>query len=225
MRRLLVLLPTLFLSVAYAADPENYRPAAVDVVHIKSFPPIGKWMIAPDLEPAHWLGALLGGKKFREPINLIIIDPIARSAEEAKPRFGGAAAKAGFRSRKGHSSGYWGWIGTGLQAQYPEEKSHALADEPYEFNNDHGRFFGPYGHEGRFFFIGSLSRERVAPLSEPEHLYVSFNSARDRFARALDEKTDYRLTTFVDLENAIIGSTELTTGDHDHMAAVLTARK
>lgn len=74
-------------------------------------------------------------------------------------------------------------------------------------------------------FIGALSREKVGAEPKPEHLYVSFNQARDRFAQALEDKGEFRITAFIVLENAILGDPRLGTGDHDGVAAVLTAAK
>ncbi|HMA09972.1 MAG TPA: hypothetical protein VKP68_18985, partial [Ramlibacter sp.] len=55
-----------------------------------------------------------------------------------------------------------------------------------------------------------------------KHQYVSFNRARDKFADALDGNAGFRRGGFVNLANALVESAELTTGDHDGMAAVLT---
>jgi hypothetical protein len=209
--------------LAATSNAPAYRPAEGELVEPAGWPVLGKWMIAPDLTPAHWLGTRLRGKRLREPINVIVVDPVARTSAEAERRFLTAATRAGFPSRRGHSSGYWGLIGPGLQPQFPATAHHALADGPFELDNDHGRFFGPHRHGDRFIFVGALSREKVTPFAEVKHQYVSFNLARDRFAAALDERTSFKLTAFLDLANAILGHAELTTGDHDHMAAVLTA--
>ena len=133
-----------------------------------------------------------------------------------------AATLAGFPSREGHSGGYWGWIGDRLHPQFPDTPSHAFSDEPFELDNNHGRFFGPYRHEGRLIFVGALSRERVAPLSTPRHQYASFNRGRDQFADAMDTHSAYRRTAFLNLDNAIVGAADVGTGDHDGVAAVLT---
>jgi len=153
---------------------------------------------------------------------MILIDGQSGTAKEATARLLKAAAQAGFPSRSGHSGGYWGWIGQQLLPQLPDTPSHAFSDDPYEFDNNHGRFFGPYPHQGRFIFVGAFSRERVAPLSTPKHQYVSFNRARDKFADALDGNAGFRRSGFVNLANALVDSPQFTTGDHDGMAAVLT---
>jgi len=78
---------------------------------------------------------------------------------------------------------------------------------------------------GSYFFIGALSREKIGVKPEPEHLYVSFNQARDRFAHALEQKGEFRITAFISLENAILNDQQCGTGDHDGVAVVLTAMK
>ena len=208
---------------ARAADPGDYRPHPHDIAQLEELPPIGKWMLTPDLEPAHWLGQLVRGKKLREPINVIVIDRASSNENEAKQRFLQACMKAGFPLRRGHSSGYWAWIGEGLEKQFPDKQSHAFSDQPFEINNNHGRFFGPYHHKNYYLFVGALSREKVDPLAKIKHQYVSFNWARDRFAAALDELTQYHITGFINLNNAIIANPDTTTGDHDQMAVLLTA--
>jgi hypothetical protein len=225
----MLMMPLLFASFSLAAPPsdadaEGFRLNRTDAVKLPGMPLIGKWMIAPDLEPAHWLGEVYEAKKLREPINMIVVDAHSRTPEEAKTGLLQAAALAGFPSRDGHSGGYWGWIGDRLHPQFPDTPAHAFSDEPYELNNDHGRFFGPYRHEGRFIFVGAVSRERFAPLSVPRHQYVSFNRGRDKFADAMNMHTAYRRTAFVNLGNALVDMADVGTGDHDGMAVVLTRR-
>lgn len=62
----------------------NFRPKPDDVVQPTLLPDIGKWMLDPDLTPAHWIGEVYYGKTLREPINIIIVDQVANSPEEAK---------------------------------------------------------------------------------------------------------------------------------------------
>jgi len=206
------------------ANTQEYRAAPQDVVQPAGLPPIGKWMIAPDFQPAHWLGEIYENKKLREPINVVIVDAYSRTPQEAKAALLQAATQSGFPSREGHSGGYWGWIGDRLHPQFPETPAHAFSDEPYELNNNHGRFFGPYRFEDAFIFVGAVSREKVAPLSMPRHQYVSFNRGRDAFAEAMDLHSAFRRIAFVNLDNALIDRPDLGTGDHDGMATVLTRR-
>lgn len=209
-----------------AAAAQRFHADSADVVaDLVGLPAIGKWLIAPDLAPANWLGEIYRGKALREPINVVIIDPHSSSANEAKARLLRGATQAGFPSRAGHSSGYWGWMAGQLHPQFPDTPSHAFSDEPFELSNNHGRFFGPCAHQGRFIFVGAVSREKVAPMSEPRHQYVSFNRARDTFADAMDGISGYDRTGFVNLDNALVDRPALGTGDHDGMAVVLTLRK
>jgi hypothetical protein len=205
--------------------PGQFKPFSSDVVRIPGFPPIGKWMISPEMSYADWLGMTHEGKKLREPINVVVVDPLATSREEAVVRFLRACENAGFASRTGHSSGYYGWLGDRLYPQIPSEKHHALADEPFELHNNHGRFFGPHFSDGRYILIGALSREKFVPELKPEHVFVSFNQARDRFARALVEKAGFKVATFLELANALFTESSVGTGDHDGVAIVLTAKR
>jgi hypothetical protein len=206
-------------------EPEQFKPALADIACPKGFPSIGKWMISPEMTYASWLGATYEGKKLREPINVVIIDAFAKSPEDAMDRFLGSCSKAGFHSRPGHSGGYFGWLGDWLYSQIPFKKHHAIADEPFEFHNNHGRFFGPCFWAGRYFFIGALSREKMDPATKAEHVYVSFNQARDRFAFRLMEKAGFKITAFLGLDNALLDDPGVSTGDHDGVAVVLTATK
>jgi hypothetical protein len=215
----------LFPALVCAANPRIYEPRATEIVKVEGLPALGKWMIAPDYSPAHWLGALYENKNIQEPINIIIADEIAKTAEEAQSRLLAAATLAGFPVRKGHSSGYFAWINNALYSQFPSTPSHAFSDEPFELNNNHGRIFGPYSEKGRFLFVGALSRERVAPFSNPRHQYVSFNQARDKFADAFNLKTCFKIVCFVGLDNALISDSSRTTGDHDGQAVLLRAPK
>jgi len=182
-------------------------------------------MISPNMTYADWMGVSYKGKKMREPINVVLVDPVAKSHEDALARFLAACENAGFSKRSGHSSGYSGWIGNRLYAQIPSERNHAISDEPFEFHNNHGRFFGPHFWNGRYFFIGAMSREKIGVAPKLEHVYVSFNQARDRFAQALEDRGEFTITAMIALENVILGDPQVGTGDHDGVAIVLTAAK
>ena len=205
--------------------PGQFKPASADVALVTGYPSVGKWMFSPAMTIADWMGVPHDGKELREPINVIIVDPLAGSADEALARFLAACTGAGFASRQGHSSGYAGWLGDRVYPQIPAEKHHAISDEPFEFHNNHGRFFGPHPRSGAYVIIGAMSREKVRAELKPEHLYVSFNQARDHFAWALDKNGEFRITGFVSLGNAILGDPRAGTGDHDGVAVVLTATK
>ncbi len=182
-------------------------------------------MLDPDLTPAHWIGEVYYGKALREPINIIIVDQVANSPDEAKRRLVAACSTAGYPSREGHSSGYLGYIGGQLQTQLPEGKDHAFSNAPFIVNNDHGRLFGPYSHEGAYFFIGAFSREKVTPLAKIKHEFVSFDQARDDFAENISRKTEYQVSGYVNLSNVIMADPKITTGDHDGIAVLLKAGK
>ncbi len=197
----------------------NFRAKPEDVAQPKDLPEVGKWMLDPNLTPAHWLGEVSYGKSLREPINIIIVDRVANSANEAKKRLAEACAVAGYPSREGHSSGYWGYIGGQLHAQLPEGKGDAFSNAPFITNNNHGRIFGPYYHGEAYLFIGAFSREKVEPPAK--HQFVSFNQARDDFAENIDRKTEYKVSGYVNLSNVIVDDPKVTTGDHDGIAVLI----
>lgn len=209
-------------TITVASSVELSMPMK-DIVSTAGFPKLGKWMIGPDGTYAHWLGVTHRGKKIREPINVLLVDAHATSVEDAKKRLLNACAKAGYLDRMGHSSGYFGFISDKLYGQYPGEKGHAFSNEPFEFNNNHGRVFGPAFENGKYYFVGALSRELVAPLQKVKHVYGSFNQARDNFVDLLDSRTQYKIARFIQLDNALIGDAEWTTGDHDGVAVVVEA--
>ncbi len=184
-------------------------------------------------EPAHWLGEVFRGKRLREPINVLLVDRFAASAEDAKWRLIVACGNAGYPARVGHSSDYLGFIGNGYFRQLPEQAKHAFSDGPFELGNNHGRVFGPAplepggGTAGdrTYCFIGAFSREHVDPVAKVKHRYGSFNRARDEFTRRMDECTQFKITGLVWLDNAVLGDPQFTTGDHDGMAVLLTATR
>jgi hypothetical protein len=206
-----------------APGPTIFKPASGETARPAGLPEIGLWMLAPDFTYAHWLGARFEGKKLREPINVVITDAYARDAGEAVTRLLGFSARAGFRSRGGHSSGYFGWISGRLYPQLPSQRNHCLADEPFEINNNHGRLFGPARWKSGFLFLGAFSREKISPLRRAKHGYVSFARARDAFARGLIEKAGFTFRENIHLGNALLGDPGLSTGDHDGFAVWLAA--
>lgn len=210
---------------AAPAAPGVYQPQPADVATVGEWPAIGKWMIDRHLRPAQWLGARVQGKTLREPINVLLVDSFATSADEARTRLQEACRAAGYKSRDGHSGGYRGYLGGVLFRQMPATVWHAFSDEPFELHNNHGRIFGPFQIRDGWLFIGALSRERFDPLSKTEHVFVSFGQAREDFARKLDARTGYKIAGFVELANELAGDPALTTGDHDGKAVVLRARR
>ncbi len=198
---------------------------AAEAVRPAGLPELGKWMLAPDGWPARWLGATYNGKPLHEPVNVIFVDYTARSPDDATNRLLRALAAAGFAVRHGHSSGYSAFIGGRRFEQFPATHATALSDEPFEVNNNHGRLFGPCLFNGAYICTAAFSRERVAPLEEVKHAYESFNRARDTVVQNLDRKTTFKLTAFVPLDNCLLGRPDVTTGDHDGLAALLVARE
>jgi hypothetical protein len=193
----------------------------IDVAMPEGLPAIGKWMLTAKGVPSDWLGEIDRGKNLREPINVIIIDEAASSAEDAKARLLAAAARAGYPVRFGHSTGYQGFIGGQLHAQLPQGRDDAFSNDVFEVSNNHGRIFGPHVMGQTYLFTGAFSREEVDPFRDPPHQYGSFNRARDDFTQRLDRSTAYKVSGFVSLDNALIGDPKLTTGDHDGMAVVV----
>lgn len=198
------------------------RPEQRDIVHIKNFPPFGKWMYQDDMEIAHWLGLLWEGKNLFEPINVIFVDAVSKTRKESIEALVDNLKKAGYNKKPHHSSGYIGFIGRSFYPQLPPERHHAFSDEVAEINNNHGRIFGPHSARGQFFYTGSFSREVIDPIAKIMHHYGSFDRARDELSQSLNKKSLYRITAFVHLENAIIADEKNTTGDHDGMAVVLS---
>ena len=194
----------------------------VNLVAPPGLPVIGKWMLTCEGIPSHWLGEIYEGKSLREPINLILIDAEAGSAEDAKQRLIAASTAAGYPVRMGHSVGYQGYIGDRLHPQLPTGRDDAFSNEFFELSNNHGRIFGPHRMGTVYVFIGAFSRERMDPFRWPEHQYGSFKRARDDFAQKLNVHSRFKHRGTVNLENAIVGDRHVTTGDHDGMAILLT---
>jgi len=217
--KLVVVCVALTGGMSFEARPQQ-RPD-IDVATPEGLPAIGKWMLTAQSVPSDWLGEIYEGKNLREPINVIILDEGASSAEDAKARLLAAAAHAGYPIRFGHSTGYQGSIGGRLYAQLPQGRDDAFSNDIFEVSNNHGRIFGPHQLGQGYVFAGAFSREEIDPLRDPPHSYNSFNRARDDFTQRLDRSTDFKVSRFVDLGNALIGDPKLTTGDHDGIAVVV----
>ena len=198
-----------------------WQPPPETVAHPQGLPEIGKWMLNVQYEPAHWLGELYRGKNLREPINIVIADTVAQSAEEAKEHLLQNFKAAGYIVRKGHSTGYRGYIDGVIYKQLPDGEEEAFSNEPFETRNNHGRMFGPHHYQGMWLFIGAFSRESVDPLDKVKHRYVSFNQARDDLSQRLDAKTNYKIKAFLELDNALISDPTFTSGDHDGVAVLV----
>ena len=77
-------------------------------------------MLGPQYEPAHWLGELYRGKSLGEPIDIVIVDTVAPSAEEARKHLVQNFAAAGYLIREGHSSVYRGYVEGVVSEQIPD---------------------------------------------------------------------------------------------------------
>ena len=218
---LLASAPTTAAAAAPTLAPN--LPASTDAALPAGLPAIGKWSIGADGQPAHWLGALYLGKALREPINVILVDDISVDAAQATARVIAAAKQAGYPVRQGHSTGYQGLVGGIGYTQLPAGKDFAFSNRPFEFDNNHGRIFGPHRVGTSWVFTAAFSRESVSPLGTPKHRYASFNQARDDFTERMDQFTNFKIVRFVALDNAIVGDRSLTTGDHDSVGVVLKA--
>ncbi len=204
-------------SAALAGIPSDY------IVKPEDLPALGKWMFDHDQNPASWLGEKYQGKALREPINVVIVDKFADSDYKAKQKLVLNFARAGYRSREGHSGGYRGYIAGHLFGQLPAEDGRAFSNALYLLNNNHGRIFGPHFEKNKYYFIGAFSREIVAPLKKVKHQYGSFIRARDDFANKMDKKTVYKIIGYANMNNKIGNDPALTTGDHDGSAVILNA--
>jgi hypothetical protein len=213
----------LALCVVLASVPPVWAQQGVDMTQPEGLPAIGKWMLTAKGVPSDWLGEIYRGRNLREPINVIIIVEEASGAEDAKTRLLAAAARAGYPVRFGHSAGYQGLIDGQLHAQLPQGRDDAFSNDIFEVSNNHGRIFGPHVVGQTYLFTGAFSREEVDPFRDPPHQYGSFNRARDDFTQRLDRLTDFKVSGFANLGNALIDDPKLTTGDHDGMAVLVRA--
>lgn len=195
-------------------------------VVLPGMPTLGKWMIAPEGTIAHWLGSKYQGKELQEPINVILIDEAAQSAEEAETRLLSNCSSAGYDNMLGHSTGYSGFMGQKLYGQFPGDENRAFSNMAFWVANNHGRVFGPLYYEGKYYFIASFSREGIDRNAEVKHVYESFTRARDDFAKKLSELSEYQLTGKVDMGNGTPNDpAKQSVGDHDGKAVVLTVVK
>jgi hypothetical protein len=188
-------------------------------------PSIGKWLISPAGKVANWLGQRADGREVMEPINVIILDPQAKSGEEAETRLLAACAAAGFAVRSGHSSGYGGILDGFVYPELPRGPGDCFSDQPFVLPNDHGRIFGPHSTSEGWLFSGAFSREGIRIGQKIPHVYESMNRARDAFARGMTVSAGYELVGFVDLGNAILGDRERGSGDHDGIAVFVRATR
>lgn len=205
-------------------DPATFRLAPGDSVQdIPEIGEVGKWMVTKTLENATWLSYKVGGRTLREPVNVILLDKVAKTHEEATSRLLSAMNAAGYGPKNMHSDGYSGWIGGRLYPQQPATgKGEAFSDGPWYTTNNHGRMFGPAQVNGGFVFTGAFSREDFRLLPRPGHFYNSFQAAREDLANRLTAHTGFKRAGYVDMGSTIDSATE-TTADHDGRAVLLVA--
>ena len=191
----------------------------------------GKWMIHVDSnnQPstvAYWLGIPYQGKNLIEPINVIVFDSVSKNSAAATERLLNAVKKTNFFLSKMHSYDYTGLFNKEYIGPIGISSSgFAFSDSFFLTENDHGRIFGPYNYNGVFYFIAGFSREKVDVISTAPyvaHVFVSFNRARDDFAKALAGSGGYKIDKAFDMQNSLQDGYN-TTGDHDGKAAVLQA--
>lgn len=206
-------------------DPAGFRPAPGDVAqNVEGVGALGRWMITKDLQNATWLGEKVGGRTLREPINVVMIDAVAKTPEAATRRMLDAMTQAGYGPKNMHSDGYYGYLNGELRGQYPQGKGLAFSDGPWYAANNHGRVFGPFAVGESTVFIASFSRENFRWLPKPGHPYSSFQVAREDLGQQMGAKTVFKPQGYLNLDSALDTPTE-TTGDHDGRALLLVAQE
>jgi len=136
----------------------------------------------------------------------------------------GECNKIGYGTELGHSSGYGGEIDSVEYAQIPYGKHMAFANHDFFRTNNHGRIIGAAEYKNAYIFIAAFSRERPTVLKGVNHLFVSFNLARNDFCDKMNTGSIYKEIGMHFLGNTI-STTDTTTADHDGYAVVLLATK
>lgn len=83
---------------------------------------------------------------------------------------------------------------------------------------------GASSYQDSWIFIGAFSRERPTVLKGVNHLFVSFNLARNDFCDKMNSLSIYKVIGRDFLGNTIETS-DTTTADHDGYAIVLLASR
>ncbi|MEI6286457.1 MAG: hypothetical protein WCP79_08145 [Bacillota bacterium] len=196
---------------------------------------IGKWMINTSKQPnypADWISQSYPDpsdgnikKALVEPINIMIIDRVSKTEQEAIEKIDSETKKAGYLRWILHSAGYKAFIfndyhwqlfnGGLLNATCYQTKS------PFEPNN-HGRIFGPVRVNDFWLFTAAFSREKLGLFTGKvvTHDYVSFLYAATDFADQMNNATEYKLKGKIALNNIIKRSDQFV-GDHDGCAIIL----
>ena len=197
---------------------------AQDPNHNIKLPSICKWLEKNDGVPANWLGKKFQHKELREPINVVIVDPFAKSKEEAINKLMSECKKHGYKDKIGHSSGYCAEVDSTRLNQLPGEHKRALANKGFIRTNNHGRIMGPEYYDGKYIFVGAFSREAFQLFTKAHHAFRSFLIARNDFCQKLSKGQTYKIVGQYNLGNNINDS-QLTTGDHDGAAILLCANR
>lgn len=188
----------------------------------------GKWMINTSKNPnypANWLARTYpdpadGNKKkaIVEPINIVIVDTTAKTAEDAIKKLDSETLKAGYARWFLHSAGYKAYIKDDFHWQLFNGGSLDFTCYQTKFpleTNNHGRIFGPVRVGNAWIFTAAFSREKAL-----NHDYISFLRAATDFAKQMNDSTCYKNIGKVSLDNVIVRSDQFT-GDHDGFAIVL----
>ena len=208
------------LGAAEGLGPDSAPP--VPPPSLVGLPPVGPWLLDQRGSPARWLGHPYQGRTLLEPINVVVIDPFAGSADEASRKVLEASAAGGFGVSLGHSCGYQGLIGGRAFSQLPVQKNTAFSDGMPFSTNDHGRLLGPARSDRGWVFTGGFSRESFHLWSPIHHQFVSFNQAREAYGRKVTATGRYRIVGYLSLGNVAVEAST-TTGDHDGRALVVEA--
>ncbi|MFN8674447.1 MAG: hypothetical protein U0457_20500 [Candidatus Sericytochromatia bacterium] len=193
----------------------------VETIETNQFPKIGLWLLDSNMNPAKWLGQKSRDKTLKEPINLIIIDKISKTYDEAINKLEQDCKVSGFDKKIGHSSGYLAKIGNRVYNQLPREARTCFSDNDFWQSNNHGRIFGAEKFNDAYFFVGAFSKESFNPKFGVQHDYISFNKARNKFAINMHKYSNYKIKGRVFLGNKSSYTQDFTTGDHDGFALVL----
>jgi hypothetical protein len=161
-------------------------------------------------------------KNLREPINVVIVDRYSADIFAAIKKIMMACKTAGYSEEFGHSSGYCAEIGGKLYKQIPNDKYMAFASKDFSVTNNHGRIMGPAIYKDAFIFVAGFCTERPIVLKGFEHLFVSFNRARDDFCMKMNARCLYTISGKLFLGNTI-DAFDMTTADHNGAAIVLSA--
>jgi hypothetical protein len=233
MKLYLLLLSTVFFTACIPVQIQQVTNKDASLTHPDKYymyifkedaPPLYTWMLKPDRQLADWMGIRYNSKILHEPINILICDGLSSTVEEAEAKLLGACTGADYLDRYGHSADYHAYVNGEFIQQYPSLRKHTFSDKVFFEANNHGRIFGPVYYKRKYWFVAAFSREKVH-VDPLEHLYVSFNQARDNFAWIMDAGNVYKVKTFVSLNNIINNSPVESSGDHDGIAVLLEAVK